>query len=431
MIPAESTESGGAVNLDRLRACLDRILAETPVLDMHTHLYPSAFQSLSLWGIDELVTYHYLIAELFRSSPVKPAEFWSRSKTQQADLIWETLFVRNTPLSEAGRGIVAALEAFGLDPNASSLREARDFFASRNAEAHIRETLALAGVSEVVMTNDVFDETETSYWERSPGPHPLFHAVLRMDPLLNTWDKAKGLLEKRGYAADSEISAGAVREVRRFLEDGIARLHPIYLAVSLPPDFQFPDLSPRSRLLAEAVFPVCRERDLPFAMMIGVRKLANPELRDAGDSVGHADIRVVETICRDYPENRFLVTMLSRENQHELCVASRKFANLMPFGCWWFLNNPSIISEITTERIELLGSSFIPQHSDARILEQVVYKWAHSRRVIADSLEAAYRALIRDGWKLTVTQIRRDAERLFQNNFRRWTNLPPRKMSAP
>ena len=52
-------------------------------------------------------------------------------------------------------------------------------------------------------------------------------------------------------------------------------------------------------------------------------------------------------MCREHADNRFLVTMLSRENQHELCVAARKFGNLMPFGCWWFLNNPSLIDEIT------------------------------------------------------------------------------------
>jgi hypothetical protein len=27
----------------------------------------------------------------------------------------------------------------------------------------------------------------------------------------------------------------------------------------------------------------------------------------------------------------------------------------MPFGCWWFLNNPSLVEEITRERIEMLG----------------------------------------------------------------------------
>jgi hypothetical protein len=75
--------------------------------------------------------------------------------------------------------------------------------------------------------------------------------------------------------------------------------------------------------------------------------------------------------------------VLSRENQHELCVYARKFNNLMPFGCWWFLNNPSIVEEITRERIELLGASFIPQHSDARVLEQVIYKWRNTRATLA------------------------------------------------
>ena len=64
-------------------------------------------------------------------------------------------------------------------------------------------------------------------------------------------------------------------------------------------------------------------------------------------------------------------------------MAARKFRNLMAFGCWWFLNNPSLVDEITRMRLELIGLSMIPQHSDARVLDQVVYKWAHSRSVIA------------------------------------------------
>jgi len=90
--------------------------------------------------------------------------------------------------------------------------------------------------------------------------------------------------------------------------------------------------------------------------------------------VGKADITVVEHLCSEYPRNKFLVTMLTRENQHELCVAARKFRNLLVFGCWWFLNNPSLVEEITRMRFELLGVSVIPQHSDARVLDQLVYK---------------------------------------------------------
>src|SRR5205085_6844002 len=137
--------------------------------------------------------------------------------------------------------------------------------------------------------------------------------------------------------------------------------------------------------IREVVMPTAVAHDLSFAVMIGVRRQVNPALRMAGDGLGRADVSALERLCAAYPDARFLATFLSRENQHELCVAARKFKNLMPFGCWWFLNNPSIISEITRERIELLGTSFIPQHSDARILEQLIYKWKHSRRVIAES----------------------------------------------
>ena len=138
------------------------------------------------------------------------------------------------------------------------------------------------------------------------------------------------------------------------------------------------------------VLPACRARGIPFAMMIGVRRAVNPALGDAGDGVGRADVGASSELCAAHPENRFLVTMLSRENQHELCVAARKFGNLMVFGCWWFLNNPSIIDEITRERLELLGTSFIPQHSDARVLDQLIYKWPHSRRVLAGALADEY-----------------------------------------
>ena len=63
-----------------------------------------------------------------RSADVRPEQYYGMAKSAQADLIWDTLFVRNTPLSEATRGVVAVLSALGLDPAAPDLREARAFF---------------------------------------------------------------------------------------------------------------------------------------------------------------------------------------------------------------------------------------------------------------------------------------------------------------
>jgi len=92
----------------------------------------------------------------------------------------------------------------------------------------------------------------------------------------------------------------------------------------------------------------------------------------------------------------------------------------MPFGCWWFLNNPSIVEEITRERIEMLGTSFIPQHSDARVLEQLIYKWRNTRRTLAPILVASYGTLIEDGRDVTRQEIQRDVEKLFRLNFEKW-----------
>ena len=124
------------------------VLASTPVIDIHTHLYPPAFGKLGLWGIDELLTYHYLEAELFRSSNIKPHEYWLLSKRERAEAIWQALFVENTPVSEATRGVIAVLHAFHLPTDRSDLAEARSFFEDQTFESHIQRVLEIAGLAE-------------------------------------------------------------------------------------------------------------------------------------------------------------------------------------------------------------------------------------------------------------------------------------------
>lgn len=419
-------ENGASVSISdlaELRRQVDDVIAAARITDLHTHLYAAQFNELNLWGIDELLNYHYLIAELFRFSSVTPAEFWKLSKPAKADLIWKTLFVENTPLSEATRGVICVLSALGLDARAANLTPARDFFRSQESAAYIDKVLKIAGVSDVVMTNDPLDEIETRIWNAGAAIDSRFHSALRLDRFLNGWTNAVPLIAAQGYAVETEIDERTVNEMRRFLDDWIERMNPLYLGVSLPDDFRYPEESPRAALLRDVILPTCRAHNISLALMIGVRRHVNPALKLAGDGVGRADVGVLARICAENPEIRFLATFLSRENQHELCVAARKFSNLMPFGCWWFLNNPSMIAEITRERFEMLGTSFIPQHSDARILEQLIYKWSHSRPIIADALFESYAMLWRDGRRVSRQEIERDAEKLFSKNFRDWVGI--------
>ena len=71
-------------------------------------------------------------------------------------------------------------------------------------------------------------------------------------------------------------------------------------------------------------------------------------------------------------------------------------------------------------RLEMLGMSFIPQHSDARVLEQVIYKWQSSRRTIAPVLTNAYHLLAESGRIVTRDDIQKDVTRLFCTNFERF-----------
>jgi hypothetical protein len=136
--------------------------------------------------------------------------------------------------------------------------------------------------------------------------------------------------------------------------------------------------------------------------------------------VGLADVSAVENLCAQFSANKFLVTMLARENQHALCVAARKFRNLHVFGCWWFLNNPSIIEDMTRMRLELLGLSMTPQHSDCRVLDQLVYKWSHSRGIIGKVLAEKYADLAATGWEPTRAEIKRDVRDLLGGALERF-----------
>lgn len=390
------------------------------ITDIHTHIYPDHFGNLLLWGVDELLTYHYLIAEFFRYSSMSYAEFFALPKQAQADLIWKTLFVEHSPVSEAQRGVLTVLSKLGLDVAARDLDAYRDYFAKMSIEEYIDKVFDTAGVKTVVMTNDPFDPAEKPFWDTVGNNDRRFRAALRIDPLLNDYPNSYRKLQDWGYDVSQDLNDRSIAEIKRFLTDWIKKMDALYLAVSLPPSYTVPDDSLRSRIVEQCIIPVCREQNVPFAMMIGVKKLVNYSLGLAGDSVGKADIKTIEYLCRTYPDNKFMVTLLSKENQHELAITARKFRNLMIFGCWWFLNNPSIIDEITRLRMETLGLSFIPQHSDARVLDQLIYKWSHSRKIIAEILVDKYSDIMDAGWYVSEDEIKRDVADLFGENFWRF-----------
>ena len=118
---------------------------------------------------------------MFLVAPLPYDRFWQMSKTEQADHIWRHLFIEHSPISEACRGVVTVLQAFGIDPRQKNLSPIRKHLSAIPREAYIDQVFKLANVESVIMTNDPFDDVERPVWEQGPELDARFQAALRID----------------------------------------------------------------------------------------------------------------------------------------------------------------------------------------------------------------------------------------------------------
>ena len=421
---------GGNHNVDteeeRVRETVRAAVAMCDVIDVHTHLFPPSHGGLMLWGIDELLTYHYLVSEFFMVAPSELTyeAFFALSKREQADLVWDHLFLKRLPISEAQIGVLTTLNMLGLQDKVKKrdLAGIRKWFSKQDIDQYARGVFRIAGVKYAVMTNNVFLEEERAHWLKNGKDVPSYlRSAIRVDPLLKgDWRTVTAALRSEGFAETME-------GLRQFLTAWASRIGPMYLMASTPADFVYgandaprePGWPTATEFIDAALIPVARKLNLPLAMKIGAWRGMSPSLNSCGggDGVVVSDVTPIRELCHNFPDVKFLATFLSRVNQHEVCILSQKFRNLHIYGCWWYLNNPSIIEEITKMRVELLGSAFTAQHSDCRILDQILYKWKHSRAVISTVLEDQYVRLYKSGWNLEGDEIVRDVQRVLGGSF--------------
>ena len=76
------------------------------------------------------------------------------------------------------------------------------------------------------------------------------------------------------------------------------------------------------------------------------------------------------------------------------------------------MNNEGLVREITAMRLDLLGPTFVPQHSDSRVLEQMVFKWGRSRAWLGDVLAGHYADLYLAGGRVDENSVQRDLDQM-------------------
>ena len=70
-----------------------KIIDNTDIVDIHTHLFPYSHNNFFLSGSDDIFNYHYLTAEFLSSSKFNPISFFKLTKTKRAELVWKYLFI--------------------------------------------------------------------------------------------------------------------------------------------------------------------------------------------------------------------------------------------------------------------------------------------------------------------------------------------------
>ncbi|MDR0867403.1 MAG: hypothetical protein LBP75_02875 [Planctomycetota bacterium] len=410
-------------NISVLEELIWRKVHETPAIDAYTNLYDLRFgENGFVWGLDNLLTSDQLVAEFFRNAPRLPgaserltrAGFTALDKSAQADLVWEYLFRRRSPLSEAARGVLTTLGLLNIDPNRRDLAAYREAFSHYELQPHLRRVLKIANLKAVVMNNDPLGDAEREVWSHDTSRTEPFLSSLGLDGLLS-WEMSQPILQNQGFAVERELEKESYDGVIKFLEHWLQKTNAVYFSLSVNGGFDlFAKKNSTMRLLRKCILPFCERHRVPLALVIG----AQYDSDSIGAAADASALVSVEELCASFPDNKFLVAALSSRNQRLLCGVAHRFTNLMPFGSAW--NTPSVMQGTMKIGLELLGDSFIPHYSGAAVLEQLLYRWAHARWTLGKTLQQQYLDLHRTGWRVTEEEISRDVHNMLQGNFLRF-----------
>ena len=396
-----------------VQTILENTLNKIKIFDIHTHLFPPQHENYYLSGLVETLNYHYLIAELFVTTNIDIHKFKSLDKLQKAEIVWNELFNKRTPISEACKGVLTILESLSIPIKDKNFLQINELYTGLKLTD--KEIFNNSNIDSIVMTNNPFDEDEWSIFSSEAWDKKRYRSSLRLDTLMLEFNKSISIAQNFSNETSNKFI-----QIIDYLELCFQKSQPIYAAISLDTE-KFKEIL-NSDLWKE-ILKWLLKKNLPLSLMLGVKRGVNKNFDEAGDGIGNIDLKDLSKLCNNYPKNKFLVTCLSLNDQHELTVLGRKHQNLKIFGFWWFMNQPSIIEPVLKMRMDLLGLSFIPQHSDARITDQLIYKWSHFKEILSSVMIENYEHLIKKNYPLSKEIINRDLNNLLTNNAKTFLGI--------
>ena len=375
----------------QIKFYIEKFVNSTPIFDIHTHLFPSKFKKYYNVGLIKLLNYHYLKAELFSLGNIKIKNFNNLDDNKKANIIWDNLFLNRYPISTATQGVLRILKIYGVE----DVNQKFDKILKITNENQLSEEdiFKITNINQVVMTNNPFNSEEKKILNLNKDSKYL--PSIRIDDLFMK-PKSKNEHLNSWYLSGQEKIKKAIKEIKIIIQTN----KPSYFSLSTENFKEF-----ENEFFFKNFLSLLKENKTPMMLLIGVKRGVNKLYNDAGDGIGTMNLDYLEKILIKFPRNKFLLSCLDYRDQFKLSVLARKFQNLKIVGFWWFNNNESIIENLLKQRFELLGDNFIVQHSDARIIDQLVYKWLDFKSIYIKVMVEKYQKLLSLGYKIKATDL--------------------------
>lgn len=399
---------------------VDRLLGELsrhPHIDSHSHIEPKAAAATCL---ADILGYHYF-TELAHSAGVsrERIEGDGAAADERLDAVVSGL-ARFSNTVQHSWLLRIARDLFGLEAPTVTPENWRELDATIRRKAAdptwSDRVLAESRIEAVFLTNDFDDPLEGFDTAR-------YVPCLRVDELVFHTGKP-GVLDRLAATSGVEIGSAAAceealgRTAARFRHSGAKAA-----AISLPPGFRPEAVEPaafaasfeavlthglaadaRDRdTVSKAIFwhvaRCCREQQMPFDLMIGVRRGVYPGGVFQGQDLldGRLSLADYADLFNAFPDVTFPVSVLSHPLNHELVSFAWIFPNVLPFGHWWYANTPAVIERDLEQRLEAVPrTKLLGYYSDMYKLEFGYPKFAMYREVLARVL--AKRFVVERGW---------------------------------
>lgn len=402
---------------DSLRQTIYQALADTCLIDPHTHINPHAPASSTL---ADVLGYHYY-TELAHSAGM-PREHIEAANLGPKEKV-ERLVHGLAPLENTAQYswlIAICQRFFDFEEDKLTPDNWEAVYDAAEEKMRIAEwpdlVLEKSNVEAVFLTND-FDDALEGFDTNKYIP------CLRTDDLVFHLGKPE-VRERLAACSGIEVSdVGTLREALQQRFEHFTRNGARACAISLPPSFsptQVTDGRAATALddvlrsgtsaapahqdaLARRVFwtlaELCDEYNLPFDLMIGVNRGVYPAGVYQGQDLYDSRVSLIQyrELFNAFPEVKFPISVLASVTNQELVSYAWIFPNVLTNGHWWYSNTPSFIERDATARLEAVPQTKqIGYYSDAYKLEFVWPKFDMYRQILAKILTESF--VIARGW---------------------------------